>query len=143
MNSEELEQSLRTEFESYLKTVLADMRREAAEFQSKLQTQFDEAFQGFAARFESEHHFDEAFKGSVSEHLRLARDEGARITADAMVEAEKLDTPAAPAEAKYDALRDAVNDISSKDSQSAILKSLDQLASQSVGLLLNVVMAAA
>ena len=124
MNSEELELSLRTEFESYLKSLLAEMRQEANEFQSKLQLQFDEAFQAFAARYETEHQFDAAFTGSVAEHLRLARDEGARITADAMAEAEKLDQPAAVAEAGYDGIRDAINDISSKDSQSAILKSL-------------------
>ena len=124
MNSEELELSLRTEFESYLKNLLGEMRQEANEFQSKLQLQFDEAFQSFAERFEAEHQFDAAFTGSVAEHLRLARDEGARITADAMAEAEKLDQPAAAAEARYGGIRDAVNDISSKDSQSAILKSL-------------------
>ena len=37
MNSEELEQSLRAEFESYLKNVLADMRQEFSEFQNKVQ----------------------------------------------------------------------------------------------------------
>ncbi|MEO6656092.1 MAG: hypothetical protein ABIO36_08415 [Pyrinomonadaceae bacterium] len=131
MNSEELELSLRTEFESYLKSVLAEIRQEAAEFQSKIETdfdnhkaRFDESFKAYVARFDSEHAFDDAFRGSVSEHLRLARDEGAKITANAMAEAEKLDQPVAAQEAKYDGIRDAVNDISSKDSQSAILKSL-------------------
>lgn len=131
MNSEELELSLRTEFESYLKTVLGEIRQEAADFQSRMEgefdrqkQQFDEAFRGFSARFDSERRFDEAFSGSVSEHLRLARDEGARITADAMAEAEKLAEPAVAPAARYDSLRDAVSDISTKDSQSAILKSL-------------------
>lgn len=131
MNSEELEQSLRTEFESYLKGVLAGMRQEAAEFQSKIEaefdkhrTQFDEAFKAYSSRFDADHTFDAAFTGSVAEHLRLARDEGARITADAMVEAEKLETATAPAGTHYENIRDAVNDISSKDSQSAILKAL-------------------
>jgi len=131
VNSEELEQSLRTEFESYLRSFVAEMRQEASEFQNRInadldkqKAQFDEAFQGFAARFDSERTFDDAFRGSVAEHLRLARDEGARITANALAEAEKLDTPAATAPARYDSLRDAVNDISTKDSQSAILKSL-------------------
>ncbi len=139
MNSEELEQSLKTEFESYLKAVLAEMKQDTAEFQSKIEAEFekqksqiDEAFQGFAARFDSDRTFDAPFMGSVGEHLRLARDEGARIAADAMVEAENLgQSPmaavplAAPViEPKYDAIRDAVEDISSKDTQSAILKSL-------------------
>lgn len=138
MNSEELEQSLKTEFESYLKSVLAEMKQETAEFHSKIEAEFekqksqiDEAFKGFAARFDSERTFDAAFIGSVSEHLRLARDEGARVAANAMVEAENLgQSPLAavpampPVEVKYDAIRDAVEDISSKDSQSAILKAL-------------------
>lgn len=141
MNSEELEQSLKTEFESYLKTVLAEMKQETAEFQTKIEAEFekqksqiDQAFMDFSARFDSDRTFDAAFDGSVTEHLRLARDEGARIAADAMVEAENLgQSPISavappPAELKYDAIRLAVEEISSKDSQSAILKSLVQHA---------------
>ncbi|MFN0141750.1 MAG: hypothetical protein ACKVQW_16880 [Pyrinomonadaceae bacterium] len=133
MNTEELESSLRTEFENYLKSVISEMRQETAEFQNKIQsefdkqkTSFDDAFAAFSARFESEKEFDEAFTSSVSEHLRLARDEGAKITAEAFAEAEKLEKEnAVPAAvAKYDAIRDAVNDISAKDSQATILKAL-------------------
>lgn len=141
MNSEELELSLRTEFENYLKAVVADIRKETSEFQSKIEAefdrhknQFDEELAAFSARFESDREVDVAFASSVGEHLRLARDEGAKIAATAMVEAEKLDRPGAGASAEpvappvYDALRDAVIDISSKDSQSAILKSLVEQA---------------
>lgn len=133
MNTEELELSLRTEFENYLKSVITEMRQETAEFQNKIQNEFDkqkasfdEAFASFSSRFESDKGFDEAFTSSVSEHLRLARDEGAKITAEAFAEAEKLETENVTpvAEAKYDAIRDAINDISSKDSQATILKSL-------------------
>lgn len=143
MNSEELEQSLKTEFESYLKTVLAGMKQETADFQARIEAEFekqksqiDEAFRNFSARFDSEHTFDAAFESSMAEHLRLARDEGARVAANAMVEAENLgQSPlaavpvAAPVEVKYDAIRDAVADISSKDSQSSILKALVHHAS--------------
>jgi len=132
VNSEELELSLRTEFESYLKSVLAEIRQEATEFQGRIQAdldkqkaQLDEAFRGFATRFDSERTFDEAFKGSVAGHLSLARDEGARLAANAMDEAEKLGAPVAPAAPpRYDAIRDAVDDITSKTSQSTILKAL-------------------
>ena len=142
VNSEELEVSLRTEFESYLKDVLAEMRQEADQFQSKIEaefekhkSQFDEAFRSFAERFDSTREFDAAFTSSVAEHLRLARDEGARITATAMAEAEKLEesnreSAPEPARPSYDLIRDAVNDISSKDTQSAILKSLVQNAGE-------------
>ena len=81
MNSEELEQSLKAEFESYLKGVLADMREDVKEFQTKIDAEFekhrsqlDEAFQGFSSRFDADHEFDAAFRESVIEHLRLARD---------------------------------------------------------------------
>lgn len=130
MNSEELELSLRTEFETYLKGVLAEMRQEATEFQTKIEAefdkhraQFDDAFQGFAARFDEKREFDDAFKGTVTEHLRLAKDEGAKITANAFAEAEDMQKAAAPA-ISYGELRDAINDICTKDSQSSILKTL-------------------
>ena len=56
----------------------------------------------------------------------LRRDEGAKITAEAFAEAEKLEKENAvpAAAAKYDAIRDAVNDIAGKDSQATILKAL-------------------
>lgn len=137
MNSEELELSLRTEFENYLKGVLAEMRHEAAELQQRIEGEFEqqrtrvnEAVTAFAARFDSDAQFDEAFRSTVAEHLRLARDEGAAITANAYAEAEKLEKETAPPPANYDAIRDAVADISSKDSQSSILKSLVEYAQQ-------------
>lgn len=134
MNSEELEQSLRAEFENYLKQVVAGMREDVTEFQIKIETEFekhkshiDEAFKGFSARFDSEAAFDEAFRESVVEHLRLARDEGAKITATAIAEAEEMERLSTP-EFNLSDIKEAVNDISSKDSQSAILKSLIQHA---------------
>lgn len=132
MNSEELEQSLKAEIEQYMKTALAGMRQEAAEFQTQLQGRIDEAFAGFAERFNGSIESDAAFASSVSEHLRLARDEGARVAADAMVAAEQMGGGStAPAEpVRYDSIRDAVTDISAQDSQSAILKSLVQHAEQ-------------
>ena len=135
MNSEELELSLRTEFESYLKSFLADLRQEVSEFQKNFETEFekhktqtDQAVRKLIERFETGVTFDQAFNESVVEHLRLARDEGATITAVAIGEAEKLKEASAPA-AEYDKLRDAINDISSKTSQSEILKALVDHAS--------------
>jgi hypothetical protein len=147
VNSEELEQSLRTEFESYLKNVLADMRQEVSEFQRQFEAEFekhkaqiDEVFQNFSARFAADREIDPSFTESVVEHLRLSRDEGARITAMAIAEAEELDkqkAAEAAEEAKtpsstgnFNEIRDAVNDISSKTTQSAILKTLVNHAAQ-------------
>ncbi len=61
MNSEELELSLRTEFESYLKDVFADMRQEISQFQEKIEAEFekhksqlDEFFKSFPNRIETD-----------------------------------------------------------------------------------------
>jgi hypothetical protein len=140
VNSEELELSLRTEFESYLKDALAGVRQEVSGLQEKIgaelekhKSQLDAVFQDFAARLENEHGLDPAFTESIVEHMRLARDEGARITATAIAEAEdmqKEQQEAPPAAADFSEIRDAIVDISSKTSQSAILKSLIQHAAQ-------------
>lgn len=139
MNSEELEQSLRTEFENYLKDALAGVRQEVSGLQEKIEaelekhkSQLDAVFQDFAARFDSEKALDPAFIESVVEHMRLARDEGARITATAIAEAETMEkeTEAAPVSANFTEIRDAIADISTKTSQSAILKSLIHHAAQ-------------
>jgi hypothetical protein len=137
VNSEELEQSLRTEFEGYLKSVLADMTQEVSQFQQKIDTELekhkshlDVVFQEFSTRIQTQRDLDAGFKESVVEHLRLARDEGARITATAIAEAEELTkseqkavVETAPSVELSD-IRDAINDISSQNSQSSILKSL-------------------
>ncbi|HKX84498.1 MAG TPA: hypothetical protein VJL58_09780, partial [Pyrinomonadaceae bacterium] len=134
MNSEELELSLRTEFESYLKGVLAEMRQDVSDFQKNFEAEFekhkaqmDDAFRNLSSRFESEKQFDRGFTESVVEHLRLARDEGAQLAATAFTEAEGLRESSGGA-ANYDQLREAVNDISSKTTQSSILRALVQHA---------------
>lgn len=134
MNSEELELSLRTEFESYLSGVLNGLRQDVSEFQKNFEAEFekhksqtDEAFRNLFKRFESNPQFDQSFTESVVEHLRLARDDGATITAAAIGEAEKLSQESAPTP-EFDKLRDAIKEISSKTSQSEILKSLVEAA---------------
>ena len=130
MNSEELELSLRSEFENYLNGVFAGMRQDVADYQKNFQAEFEkhqsqmeEAFRNLSARFDTDVKFDRAFTESVVEHLRLARDDGAQLTARAFADAEQLDrAPASPS--NYDVLRDAINEISSQLTQSAILKSL-------------------
>ncbi len=143
MNSEELELSLRTEFENHLRNVVADMRQEFSEFREKIEAEFDKhksqldgVFQEFSARLETERSLETGFTETVIEHLRLARDEGARITATALAEAELIGKEsvvvddAAPSVAISELLRDAVNDITAQDSQATILKALVQHAAQ-------------
>ncbi|MEZ5308313.1 MAG: hypothetical protein R2684_14300 [Pyrinomonadaceae bacterium] len=128
MNSEELEQSLRAEFENYLKDVVAGMRQDVNDFQEKFKKDFEaqkseleRTFEEFAGKLDEPKELEASFADSVAEHLKLARDEGASITAAAIAEAEKLEEEAGPS---FEELRDALDDISSKDSQSEILKAL-------------------
>ena len=130
MNSEELEQSLRTEFEIYLKGVLVDMRQEMTDLQEQITTEFekhksqlDGVFRDFAARVQTDKGVDDVFKETVVEHLRLARDEGARITATAIAEAEDMEKDAAP-KAGINELSAAIEEITEQTSQAAILKTL-------------------
>ena len=131
MNSEELENSLRTEFEVYLKGV-SKMRDEASEFQKKIEgelesqrAQFDPALREFNSLFEGEHKFDAGFSETVGEHLRLARDEGSQIAANALAEAESFrEQEVLPQPTDYTKLNEAIKDISSQQSPATILKSL-------------------
>ncbi len=139
MNSEELEQSLRTEFENYLKNTIAEMKQEVSEFQQTIESEFekhkshiDESFKSFSEKF-GDAELKESFRETVSEHLKLARDDGSKITVAAFEEAEKLkdeEEVATPVATHFGDVRDAINDISSKDSQSEILKSLVSHATQ-------------
>jgi hypothetical protein len=139
VNSEELEVSLRTEFESYLKNVLAEMQQEISQLQEQVSTeldrhksQLDDLFASAVSKFAAEHNFEDSFKETVLEHLRLARDEGAQITAMAIARAEEMEKEAAPATPSVGVkeIYEAVNDISTKPSQSEILKSLVHHATQ-------------
>lgn len=139
MNIEELELSLRTEFEGQMRTVLAGVRQEVVEFQKKFEAEFekqrtelDRTIAELSAKLPDASAFDAAFNQSVVEHLRLARDEGAQIAATAFGEAEKLkaETQAAAAEpASYESMRNAIAAISRKTSQATILQTLVEHAS--------------
>lgn len=136
MNSEELEVSLRTEFESYLKNVFADMRQEISQIQEKIEaeienhkTQLEGVFKEALSRVEEERSLDTGFSESVVEHLRLAKDEGARITATAIAEAEDLAKQNAP-KFGIKEVYEGVSDISTKLTQAEILKTLVHHAGQ-------------
>ncbi len=136
MTSEELEQSLKAEFESYLNGSFDAVRNEFAEFQKNLDAEFakhrsqiDEAVRSMATRLEANGELDRGFLESVTEHLRLSRDEGAKLTATAFSEAEKLG-PAAGGESRLDAINAALDDISSRKTQADILGALVEHASQ-------------
>lgn len=141
MNSEELEMSLRSEFESYLKNVLAEMKHEISQLQEKVtdeierhKAQLDDVFKSVQGNFEKDFELDASFKESIIEHLRLSKDEGAQITAMAIAKAEELEKENKANEVVVPALgikeiHLAINDISSKTTQSEILKTLVHHAS--------------
>ena len=136
MNSEELELSLRSEFEAHIKTVLADVQQQVSDFQQKIDAelekhrgQMNEALKEFSARLSDERPMDKAFRETVVEHLRLARDDGALVAASAIAEAETMGADSART-ASFTLTRDAVNQISSQTSQSAILHTLVDYAEQ-------------
>ena len=129
MNTEELEQSLRAEFEGYMKNVLGEMRRDVADLQGKFEGEFekhrslmDGAFRSLSGRFDSAVEFDPVFRESVTEHLRLARDEGALVTAKALGEAEKLGNDDTNQE--FQKLRKGINEIKTHTTQATILRAL-------------------
>jgi hypothetical protein len=131
VNSEELEVSLRTEFENYINGVRAELKQELSDFQKmveseveKHRSQLDDAFRKFSVRLESDNGIDEALKESVVEHLRLARDDGAELAASAAAEAELMGGSHAASFGSFESMRDAIAEISGKTSQSAILKAL-------------------
>lgn len=131
MNSEELELSLRTEFENYLNGVLTEMRDELSQLQEKVaaeiekhKEQLEVVIQSAVNRLPEQKELDAGFRDSVLEHLRLARDEGASITATAIAEAEEMERQNTVKKPGFAELREAINEISGKTTQSEILKSL-------------------
>lgn len=138
MNIEELELSLRSEFKGQMNSLIARTRQDVTDLQARFEEEFrrqreqmDASFEEIVSRMPESFPLDSALKSSITEHLRLARDEGAQIAATAFGEAEKLRTgdSAAGSNVGHDTVRDAINDISSKRSQAAILTALVDHAS--------------
>jgi hypothetical protein len=130
VNSEELELSLRSEFETHLKNIFADVQQQVTDFQDKIDAELGkhreqmlDALNSFSSRVSTEPEFDKAFSDAVAEHLKIARDDGAQVAAKAMASAETMDD-ASPSSVSFNFARDAVNDISSQTSQAAILQAL-------------------
>lgn len=136
MNIEELELSLRTEFEGQIRSVLAGIKQEVADFQSKFEADFEKhrtelsrTISDLSSKLPETAAFDTAFTEAVNEHLRLARDDGAQVAATAFGEAEKLRIDTTAPQEGFDQIRDAISAISSKNTQATILQSLIEQAS--------------
>jgi hypothetical protein len=150
VNSEEIEISLKAEFEGYLKEVSDSFSDKLSQLQAKIdeeidrhKAEFGKVLSDASAHFESGSVLKPAFADIVAEHLKLARDEGSQISAKAFAEAEKYEKENAPVieavapvaaapevSGNMHGLRDAIRDVSDKPSQVEILKSLIQNAGE-------------
>lgn len=131
MRSEELERSLRTDFENFLNDTLAEIKQEIARLEEKVflelerqKSELEELFRKAKQSIPEQKQLDEAFRESIIEHLRLARDEGAQIATMAHAEAEELERQRRASEPGFAELSQSIKEISSKTTQSDILKSL-------------------
>lgn len=131
MKSEELERSLRSEFESYLRDTLAEVRQEITKLEESVfaeierqRNQLEEFFKLTKSKIPDQKELDAVIRDSILEHLRLARDEGAQIAAMAQAEAEELERQRRKAEPTFADLSQAIKEISSKATQAEILNAL-------------------
>ncbi len=131
MKSEELERSLRSEFESYLRDTLAEVRQEITKLEESVfaeierqRNQLEEFFKLTKSKIPEQKELDAVIRDSILEHLRLARDEGAQIAAMAQAEAEELERQRRKAEPTFADLSQAIKEISSKTTQAEILSAL-------------------
>lgn len=131
MKSEELERSLRSEFESYLQDTLAEVRQEITKLEESVfaeierqRNQLEEFFKLTKSKIPEQKGLDAVIRDSILEHLRLARDEGAQIAAMAQAEAEELERQRRKAEPTFADLSQAIKEISSKTTQAEILNAL-------------------
>jgi hypothetical protein len=127
VNNEELEVSLRTEIDNYLKSMFAEMRQEVAELQNTFDSEFErhrnqirQSFEQLTNRSPQEVKVDDDFARLVAEHLRIAREDGANEVAEAITQQQAEAQPAVD----FAQMRDAINEISAQTSQAEILKSL-------------------
>jgi hypothetical protein len=109
--------------------MFADMQHEVGEFQNKIDAELGkhrtlmiEALGEFSTKMTSEPQLDNMFSQTIVEHLRIARDDGAKLAASSLAQAEAIE--GSTSSVSFNFARDAVNDISSQTSQAAILQAL-------------------
>ena len=130
MSNDELATSLRTEIQTSLKNIVADLQQEIAEMQERVSAEIDrhrgeleKSFQDLLSKG-SAAGIDDNFAHVITEHLQMAFEDGSQEAAEA-VRAEVASSSESNAKAAdYTATRDAINDISSQTSQAEILKAL-------------------
>ncbi|MBC7798041.1 MAG: hypothetical protein H7Z37_14300, partial [Pyrinomonadaceae bacterium] len=124
MNNEELENSLRTEIDNYLRTAVADLQSEIIAIQDKVNAEMERSRNNIeqvlqeASSRDGVTKIDDDFARLVAEHLQIAREDSANAINKVHEE------EAAQNADGFVVMRDAVNDISNQISQAEILKTL-------------------
>jgi hypothetical protein len=139
VSNDELATSLRTEIQTYLKNTVADLQQEIAEMQERVSAEIDrhrgeleKSFQDLLSKG-SAAGVDDNFAHVITEHLQMAFEDGSKeaaetVRAEVATPSPEFNTKAAD----YTTTRDAINDISSQNSQAEILKALVKHASKFV-----------
>ena len=116
MVSEQLEESLRREIESYVETRLSGIKQEIAQLQMQLNESLKRVLEG-----EGEAQWDGSLAATIAEHLRGAHERGVELAA-----AESARTQASSDMA---IIKSAIEEIEGQHSQAQILKTLVNRAS--------------
>lgn len=116
MVSEQMEESLRREIESYVESRLSGIKQEIAQ----LQTQLNESLKR-VLESEGEGQWDGSLAASVAEHLRAAHERGVEFAASASTRTQ--------ASSDMAIVKSAIEEIESQKSQSEVLKTLVNRAS--------------
>lgn len=137
MNNEQLENSLRDEIDNYFRTTFAQIQDDIANLQGivdaeikKHKDHVEEKFTELHTQTGQKAVLESSFMRVVTEHLRVAREEGEQSAAKEFAAQPLVTAPATvQSPADFTVIRDAVHEISSQTSQSEILKSLVNQAS--------------
>ncbi len=116
MVSEQLEESLRREIESYVENRLSGLKQEIAQLQTQLNESLKRVLEG-----EGEGQWDGSLAASIAEHLRAAHERGVELAAS--------ESARTQASSDMAIIKAAIEEIEGQHSQAEILKTLVNRAS--------------
>jgi hypothetical protein len=114
--SEQMEESLRREIESYVETRLSGIKQEIAQLQTQLNESLKRVLEG-----EGEAQWDGSLAASIAEHLRAAHERGVELAAS--------ESARTQASSDMAIIKAAIEEIEGQHSQTEILKTLVNRAS--------------
>ena len=116
MVSEQIEESLRREIESYVESRLSGIKQEIAQLQTQLNESLKRVLEG-----EGEAQWDGSLASSVAEHLRAAHERGVELAAS--------ESARTQASSDMAIIKAAIEEIEGQTSQAEVLKTLVNRAS--------------